>query len=237
MTRSPFTLKQHAYDRILDRLKTGQFAPGMRLSDELLAGELGVSRSPVREAILQLSAEGIIEQRPRQGAFIRMPDRKSLSNEFELRLAVEPFAAGMAAERRTDADMRKLRDLNSKMEKYAQEAVDSGLEVTDHALRLKCLEYDDRSHLLIAKMIDNNRIAEVIRIAQVVMRIFALAVHKPGPAAMLKAAREHRLFVDAIESRDAERATEAMAQHIDFAAKNLLELYDRVVEDGEFSER
>ena len=236
MKRSVLTLKQHAYESILDRVQTGQFAPGMRLSDELLAGELGVSRSPVREAILQLSAEGIIEQRPRQGAFIRMPDRKSLSSEFELRLALEPFAAGKAAERRSDADMKKLRDLTIRMEKLAKEAVESDLDITDPALRLKCLECDDRSHILIVKMIQNERVSEVIRVGQVVMRIFSLAVHIPSPEAMLESSQQHREFVDAIEDRDAKRASEAMAQHIEFGANNLLGLYDKMGENGEISE-
>ena len=234
--KSLLTLKQHAYENILDRLKSGEFSPGMRLSDEQLASELGVSRSPVREAILQLSGEGIIEQRPRQGAYIRMPDRKTLSNEFELRLALEPFAASLAAERRSVADMRKLRDLTDRMEKHASEAVESGQESVDPALRLKCLECDDRSHVLIAKMVDNGRLSEVIRVGQVVMRIFALAVLKPAPDALLEASRQHRRFVDAIEDRDARRATEEMTHHIEFGAQNLLSIYDRMAAEGKFSD-
>ena len=235
--RSPSTLKQHAYESILGRLKSGEFAPGMRLSDELLVGELGVSRSPVREAILQLSGEGIIEQRPRQGAYIRMPDRKSLANEFELRLALEPFAAGLAAERRTNADMKKLRNLTRRMEKITNKARGLDQEISDPVLRLQFLECDDSSHDLIAKMVDNERISDVTRVGQLVMRIFALAVFKPGSCAILESYLQHQQFVDAIEDRDVSCAREAMTCHIESGAKNLLKIYDSLADEGKFSQQ
>ena len=236
MVKSLLTLKQHAYESILARLKSGEFAPGMRLSDEQLAAELGVSRSPVREAILQLSGEGIIEQRPRLGAYIRLPDRKKLANVFELRLAVEPFAAGLAAERRTDADMRRLLDSTRRMEKVANKARELDQEICDPKLRLQFLECDDRSHILIAKMIDNERISEVIRVGQLVMRIFALAVFRPGSSSILAAYSEHQQFVDAIADREATRAREVMTHHIECGAEKLLGIYDRMVDEGKISQ-
>ena len=93
----PLTLKQHAYEVIRTKILSGVLKPGSRLSDELLARELGISRSPVREAISQLASEGMVDYRPRTGAYVKGPDRCELEELYEIREPLERYAARKAA--------------------------------------------------------------------------------------------------------------------------------------------
>src|SRR5580704_7630282 len=111
----PPTLKQHAYKLIRKRLLSGSLPPGGRLSDDALAKELGISRSPVREAISQLTSEGLVEYRPRSGAYVRVPEPRELAEWYETRIALEGFAVMRAAERITEPQLSELAQLSDEM--------------------------------------------------------------------------------------------------------------------------
>jgi DNA-binding GntR family transcriptional regulator len=106
------SLKQRAYDHIRQKLMSGVLIGGSRISDAELAEEIGISRTPVREAIIQLETEGVIEQIPRFGSFIRMLSREELIHLYELREVLEGHNAAMAAERATPEEVRRLESYN-----------------------------------------------------------------------------------------------------------------------------
>jgi DNA-binding GntR family transcriptional regulator len=226
------TLKENAYENILKRLKRGKFAPGVRLSDDALAKELGVSRSPVREALLQLSGEGLVEQRPRQGAFVRVPDQKELAELFEARLALEGAAAGWAAQRRSDHDLEKLFQLTERMEAVASSCREAEESICDSALTNEFLSVDYQAHILIVKMADNRKIAQMIRICRVLSRSFSLASLEHEAKVIVHSVEQHRAFTDAIGDQDAQQATEAMARHITYSGERVMDAYDRAGPDG-----
>ena len=226
------TLKEHAYENILNRLESGKLKPGMRLSDDALAKELGVSRSPVREALLQLSGEGLIEQRPRQGAFVHVPDRKELSELFEARLALEGAAAGWAAKRRSDHDLKKLFQLTERLEAVASSCREAEESICDPGLTNEFLTVDYQAHILIVKMADNRKIAQMIRICRVLSRSFSLAALEHEAKVIVHSVEQHRAFTDAIGDQDAQQATEAMARHITYSSERVIDAYDRAGPDG-----
>src|SRR5271169_1260355 len=102
-------LKIHAYEHIRKRLLSGDLAPGASLSPALLAKEIGISHTPVREAISQLESEGLVERLPRLGARVRLIDRRELEELFELRETLEADAAAWAAERISEEQIVALR--------------------------------------------------------------------------------------------------------------------------------
>src|SRR5262245_5901602 len=104
------TFSQLAYDHIRSKLVQGALETG-DLSEPILARELGISRTPIREAIRQLESEGLLEQRAKQGTYIRRPDRHELEEIYQVRILLEPYAAGEAAQRCTAADLRDLQGL------------------------------------------------------------------------------------------------------------------------------
>ena len=222
------TLKQFAYENILKRLESGKLAPGVRLSDEVLCKELGVSRSPVREAILQLIGEGFVEQRPRLGAFVRVPDRKELSELFEALLALECAATGFAAERRTDRELSKLIQLTTRMEKIRDSCLQSDEPICDPELSRDFLSVDHQSHVQIVKMADSGKIAQMIRVCRVLSHIFTLAALKHETVVIIHSVEQHRRITQAIEDQDKQQATEAMASHINYSRDRVLDAYDGI---------
>ena len=97
-----------AYDYIRKRILNGTYPPGHALMTKILSGEIGVSRTPVRDALRQLEADGLVSIRPRLGASVKTMNRKEFGEMCILRLALESHAAGLAASNRTEADLQEI---------------------------------------------------------------------------------------------------------------------------------
>jgi DNA-binding GntR family transcriptional regulator len=95
-------------DELQHAILEGVLKPGERLRAEALAQRLGTSRTPIREALLQLEAQGLVEVEPNRGAVVRAFDRDDLLDLYELRALLEPRAAALAAHRITDDDIARL---------------------------------------------------------------------------------------------------------------------------------
>lgn len=105
-----------AYGALLDALRAGAFAPGDRLREEDVGERLGLSRTPVREALRRLETDGIIEHRPRIGAVIRSLSHAEVVELYEMRVVLERTAAEMAAKHGCAAEFDALDDLNDRIE-------------------------------------------------------------------------------------------------------------------------
>jgi DNA-binding GntR family transcriptional regulator len=101
-------ISQRLRDEIENEILTGLFPPGHRLDEMALANRFGVSRTPIREALLQLSAAGLIEVRPRRGAAVASVGAERLIEMFEVMAEIEGLAGRLAARRHTDADMNAI---------------------------------------------------------------------------------------------------------------------------------
>jgi DNA-binding GntR family transcriptional regulator len=97
------------YAAIRERISSGSLARGSRVHQEDLAEELGVSRTPVREALRRLAAEGLVEMRTNRGARVADIDQGSMRGAYEARLVVEPGAARLAAQRRPGEPLARMR--------------------------------------------------------------------------------------------------------------------------------
>src|SRR5262245_14052973 len=104
------SLKQRARDRLLALLARGSLQPGTRVSESQLAKELGTSRGPVREAVSELTSQGILDQIPGFGAYVKAPSPREMEDLYEFREALESHAAFLAAGRITPAQVAELRD-------------------------------------------------------------------------------------------------------------------------------
>lgn len=109
MTRSS---GQTAYDAVMQSIRTGVFRPGDRLREEDVGERLSLSRTPIREALRRLEAEGIVEHRARIGAVIRQLSHTEVVELYEMRVVLERTAAEFAAKHGTEAEFDTLEDLN-----------------------------------------------------------------------------------------------------------------------------
>lgn len=105
-----------AHAAVISALRDGTFAPGDRLREEDVGERLGLSRTPVREALRRLEAEGIVEHRPRVGAVIRSLSHTEIVELYEMRVVLERTAAEMAAKHGTLPEFEALNDLNDRIE-------------------------------------------------------------------------------------------------------------------------
>ncbi len=104
-----------AYRALMDALRSGEFSPGDRLREEEVGERLSLSRTPVREALRRLEAEGIVEHRPRVGAVIRRLSHAEVVELYEMRVVLERTAAELAAKHGTDPEFDALEDINAEI--------------------------------------------------------------------------------------------------------------------------
>ena len=99
------TLRAKVKKYILKKISTGAYEPGERVVETRIAKELEMSQAPVREAILELSLMGILEERPYSGSFVQRKDPDDVKDYFEIREMIESYAASVAAEKRTEEEI------------------------------------------------------------------------------------------------------------------------------------
>lgn len=185
-----------------DDIEQGRLAPGDKLDEQTLAARFEVSRTPAREALLQLAAAGIVRMVPRQGAVVTGVSAQLGVGMVEVLTALEAEAAGLAARRMSDAEKARLADLHA-----ASEAA---------VLRLDSQTYlanNSDFHSAIYDGARNDYLAEQIRQTRRGMRFY----HRSSlnqPARLKASWREHGRVLEAIASGDDASAQAAMREHI-----------------------
>jgi len=220
------TLKQHAYRIIRRRLLNGEFDPGGRLSDDALAKELGISRSPVREAISQLSTEGLAEHRPRSGTYVKQPTLGEMQELYEIREALEGKAAGMAAERMTETQIAKLEQICGLMRKLAVRCRKCKDQIADVSLTDQFLANDLDFHLDILQGAGNERMMQLVHDFKLMTRVFSHVPVAHNLGIIARSYRHHVAVLKAIKQHDGVLATEWMARHISIARQHVVAGFD-----------
>lgn len=128
-------LREQVADGLMERLRNGHFLPGERLTEGRVAHALGVSRTPVREALGILSEQGILTRRPDGGYAVAKPTLSALDELFELRRLLEPYAARRAARRVDDGDLALLRKAVGKLRKLAPTGAAAAVAETNREIR------------------------------------------------------------------------------------------------------
>jgi DNA-binding GntR family transcriptional regulator len=198
-----------AVDRVYARLRQGildgTYAGGTRLGEVDLADALGVSRTPVREALRRLGSEGLLSTLPNKGAWVRSWTQSELSDISDLRALLEGHAAGLAASRVTEGDLSFMNDLVTRME-----AAIAGPAAPDIDL---ITELNGAFHGAIVATSGNALLPDMMKSlihVPVVSRTFRLY----SPARMRQSMRQHRDVLDALTAGDPAWAEAGMRVHI-----------------------
>jgi len=216
---------EKACEYIRYRILSGVYPPGFRLKTIDLASESGVSRTPVREALLQLQQEGLVDIRPRQGARVRSISFSEFKEMCELRVALESFAAELAALNRGPEDLVEMEDAVQQMSRLVAE-----LDREPHKEQLvqELAQHDIHFHLAILKASGNGLLRnEVLRFHLFnkmvninFRRISAGGVQDPNELAAGGGERRrfvlecHRKIFEAIVARQPDQARAAMHEHL-----------------------
>lgn len=192
-------------DAIRDRIIEGTYPPGSRLYEETVAGELGVSRNPIREAFQVLAAEGFVSIEPRRGASVARIDARRAEEIFEVRGALEGLMAQLAATKRTDDTVAELRDI-----------VAEGQEAADARELARLPQLNTRFHDQLAVMAGNELLGTMLgQVSGIVRWIYAERLQER----VLGSWHEHTLICDAVAAGDPDRARELAMDHVDSARR------------------
>lgn len=193
-----------AYNRLLDALRDGRLSPGDRLRETEIAERFGVSRTPVREAIRKLEADGIVTHVPRQGASIRTLEYAEVMDLYEMRAVLEGTAARLAARAGSDIEIEELFDMNQTL--------------ADVGSTPEAFELNRQFHAAVLDAAKNRFLTRSITSLQKALMILGPTTLSE-PDRVAKAVEEHFGVLGAIKSRDGERAEAAMRAHIEAAQR------------------
>jgi DNA-binding GntR family transcriptional regulator len=219
----PTNLTSLAYKSIKEYILEGRLDEESRLTEEFLSGQLGISKSPIREALNRLEAEGLIRIEARRGAYLRSFSNKEIDELYDVREALEVHAV-----RTGDfppALIKELRASNKRLRQY--------LKAND---RTRYIDEDVSFHALIAKATGNARLCDVLENIQNQIWLFR---RKTYDVSSSSAPDAHDALVDAIEKaiEDRTEAEHAMSRHISTVRKRLIEHLERAVAERPSAEK
>lgn len=204
-------LRDVVFNTLRQAILTGELKPGERLMEIHLADRLGVSRTPIREAIRKLELEGLVVMIPRKGAQVAKITEKNLKDVLEVRRALDTLAVRLACKRMDDTYKKQLR-----------EACDEFAKVVKCSNTKDITEADVRFHDIINQSTGNDRLIQLVNNLAEQMYRYRLEYIKDA-AYHNRLIDEHEEIYNAILERDEERAARAVVVHIDNQEASILE--------------
>lgn len=204
---------------LADEIVTGRLAPGTRLEELDLAARFAVSRTPVREALRDLAAAGLVEARPRRGAAVASIDAEGISQLFEAVGHLEGLVARLAAQRMTALDRRRLVEIQAACKR-------AGRTRDRDAYARSNQDF----HTWIARSARNAALADMVESTRLRLQPFRNAAFRAvgGQGDRIQSSiAEHESLVAAILDEDAEAAERAMRDHVATSAMRTIEFYWR----------
>lgn len=212
------------------KIMSGEIPIGAQLRQAELAKSLGVSRTPVREALRQLQAGGLIEVVPNRGAVVRVPVPWEVREAYEVRAELEALACERAVDRITDDALEELRETNRILRESPTNRIlrESPSERSEPGKPAASTLANDRFHTLIHEAAGNERLTRVIaQLNETFPRNVSAMVLQDNSRHREDNLREHEQIVAAIEAGDHAAAREAMRRHVLSAGEQLARWYER----------
>jgi DNA-binding GntR family transcriptional regulator len=210
----PISLRDAAYAEIKEQLISGRLEPGQLYSAQHFATILGVSRTPAREALLQLASEGFLSCIDVRGFRVRQFSEGELRDVFETRQIIEAFVIKclLDGDKLRPGDFQRLNETVRAMREYAQ-AED----------KYEFVQADKEFHMALARRTGNSMLVRIMEIIRDYIGIFTLQAFLQ-PARFQELIREHRLILNALHRKDRKRALQVMRRHLMTTERILLEM-------------
>lgn len=207
-------LRDVVSEALREAITNGVLKPGERLMEIQLAEQLGVSRTPVREAIRRLELEGFVVMIPRRGTYVSDLSIKDINDVYEVRMALDVLAAGLAAERITDDELEQMERMLVEISEYIKSGDMD-----------KIVELDSDFHDVLYKASRNDRLAGIIaNLREQFTRFRTISMSCPGR--LINTLEEHRQLVEAIAQRNSELAQKVAREHLENSEQILLQALD-----------
>ena len=203
-------LRDVVFNTLRQAILTGDLKPGERLMEIHLANRLGVSRTPIREAIRKLELEGLVIMIPRRGAEVAQITEKSMNDVLEVRRAVDALCVELACDRISDGELEELKAACEDFEKAV-----AGKDIKQIA------QADVALHDIIVRATGNQRLIQLVNNLSEQMYRYRFEYIKDFTQHS-NLVEEHRIIYDSIVKKDKEKASEAAKLHIDNQEKAII---------------
>ena len=224
--RAP-SIGEKAYLYLRGRILSGELAPGAALSEASIARELGNSRGPLREAVRRLTAEGFLRQAPNGGSVVVEFSRRDVAELYELREALEVYAAGKAAERGLRDSEREALERNVKEILLLRDELEaSRAPYLNAGAMSRFIRLDLQFHTLLVRVAANSRILKVVADTRVLLNIFAIRRKGHDAAQLTEIHRYHSQILAAIVRSDPHEGTRLLGDHIRLSKEERLKEFD-----------
>jgi DNA-binding GntR family transcriptional regulator len=196
------SLHQEVASQLREQIFAGDLAPGAFLDETMLCERLQISRTPLREALKVLTAEGLLRHEPRRGCFVNQVTEKDLDDIFPVIALLEGRCAFEAARNATDADLAELTTLHDRLQAHARAGRIPDYYATNFTI-----------HEAIITLADNRWLAQSIADLRKILKLARLQqLHAPGR--LKQSLAEHLAVFAALKARDSEGAEAAMRTHL-----------------------
>lgn len=211
-------LTEQTYKVLKDRILRRQSRPGEKISVDEVAQKLGVSRTPVTDALKRLAGEGLVEIVPRRGTFVTELTTRDVTELFDIRMMTELYAAEVVlASGRVEQFLQEIKELMADMEQAV---------VNDDYGDYEAFIASDRDlHLTLVRLTGNQHLFRIYSGMNVHMQV-ARAHYLNSVEEARQAQREHETIVDAFRRRNLEEAKDALRAHISHVKARILEILD-----------
>jgi DNA-binding GntR family transcriptional regulator len=203
-------LRDVVFNTLRDAILTGKLQPGERLMENQLAEKLGVSRTPIREALRMLELEHLVALTPRKGAQVLDMTEKDINNVLEIRGVLEGLATSVACRKMSPEQLVNLKEKEQKME---QAWLDDELE--------KVADYDEQFHDIIFMATENDKLIQIYKNLRIQLYRYRMA-HAKLESSKAAIISHHRSILWAIENRRSEEGTKVAQEHVKYQINFIL---------------
>jgi DNA-binding GntR family transcriptional regulator len=204
-------LRERAYRELKGLIQSAAVAPGTFLSERQLVERLGMSKTPIRAALQQLEADGLVTVSPQQGILVREVTAREITELFDLRCAVEPFVVRKLADQIRPEQAGRLKD-NLRAQETAASRRDA----------VAATDLDVQFHLLLAESLENREITHLLQRALTKLYREIVRISRHAEGRLQASAEEHARIVKAVLLADAGQAAQRMEAHLRFGRQFLL---------------
>lgn len=220
-------MAERAYIHLRRKIASGELPAGASLSEVSIAREIGVSRTPLREAIRQLAAEGLLRQTPNKGSVVVEFSKRDIAELYELREALEVYAAGKATEHGLrPEDIETLQQSLSAILALRDELQQSGKARLEGEQMQKLLQTDLNFHAVLVRAAANRRLLKAFADTRVLLAIFAIRRKGHDLAQLTGIYRYHSEVLAAAMRRDVGTAMRLLGEHINVSKQERLDEFD-----------
>jgi DNA-binding GntR family transcriptional regulator len=211
------SISNRIYEILREKILNGEFPPGMRLDLQTIGKQLGVSRTPLKEALYQLEIEGLVEINPRSGTYVADLSPTDVAECCEIRRVLEVYAVELAVQRARDEDIQAL-------EALVRELKELTMAKDPDAIYARHLRLDHEFHRQIVALAGNSRLSRAHareNIQEQIKRIKHIRYSQSGRDLEI-IQQEHERILAAFQARDPQEAKAAMDAHLRRSAQTLL---------------